>query len=118
MRGRYRWMIGSLMALAMPGAWAGGGQINFTGAVVEPTCAIDAAAADPASGLLPVAVQAPRHLTCGRTATDSGRAYSRTVFTLDATGVANDRLLSYFASYAAPVGHGGAGAILVVRTYD
>lgn len=44
MRARYRWMVGSLMALAMSGAWAAGGQVGFSGAVVVPTCTAQAEA--------------------------------------------------------------------------
>ena len=118
MVGRYRWMVGSLVALAMSSAWAAGGRISFTGAVVEPTCAADAAQVDAASPLSPQAVQTPRHLACGQTATDSGRTSSRTVQPIDAASVANDRLLGYLVSYA-PVGADGKLATrLIVRTYD
>lgn len=119
MKGRYRWMVGSLVALAMSGAWAGGGQIGFTGAIVEPTCPIDAAQVDLASTVvLPQAVRASRHLDCGRTATDSGRTYSRTVQPIDATSIAGDRLLGYLASYAPAGSDGKLATRLIVRTYD
>lgn len=117
MRGQYRWMIGSLVALAMSSAWAGGGRINFTGAVVEPTCAVDAMQVD-ASPLVPRAMQTSRHLACGRTAADSGRTYSRIVQPIDATSIANDRLLGYLASYARVGSDGKLAASLIVRTYD
>ncbi|HEX7732631.1 MAG TPA: hypothetical protein VF415_08290 [Rhodanobacter sp.] len=118
MNGRYRWMLGSLIALAVPGAWAEGGRINFIGAVLTPTCAAEAMQVDPASPPPSQAVQTPRHLACGRTAADSGRTYSRTVQPIYATSAANDRLLGYLASYA-PVGPDGKLATsLIVRTYD
>lgn len=119
MNGRYRWMVGSLVALAMPSAWAGGGgRINFSGAVLEPTCVADAAPVDLASPLPPRVAQSSGHLVCGQTATDAGRIYSRTVQTIDATSAGNDRLLGYLASYA-PAGPDGKPATgLIVRTYD
>ena len=117
MRARYRWMVGSLMALAMSSAWAAGGRINFTGAVVEPTCGVESMQAVPAEAQSWRAGQAPSHRSCGRTAVDLGRSYSSTVVVLDAVTAANDRLLSYFVSYA-PLADGDTAAKLVVRTYD
>jgi len=118
MRSWNRWMLGSLIALAMPGAWAqGGARINFTGVVLEPTCAADATQAAPVGALSPQAMQPSGRLVCGQTATDPGRTYSRTVQAVDATSIANDRLLGYLASYA--VGPDGQPAAdLVIRTYD
>jgi hypothetical protein len=101
------------MALVIQGAWAEGGRINFTGAVLEPTCAIDTVRMADAA-----VTQAPTHRTCGQGAADAGRSYSRTVTTLDSAAVANDRLLGYFSTYA-PVGSDGKPATgLIVRTYD
>lgn len=118
MNGRYRWVVGLLVALAMSSAWAGGGgRIGFAGAVVEPTCAADSVQTGLSGPLSPQTGQAPRHLVCGRTATDPGQPYSRTVQAIDATSIAHDRLLGYFASYA--VGPDGKPAAnLVTRTYD
>lgn len=118
MQGRYRWMVGSLVALAMSSAWAGGGRINFTGAVVEPTCASDTASADSVGAQPLQGGQVPNRRSCGRTAADPGRSYSRTVIVLDAANVAKDRLLAYFVSYAPLAAKGGTTAKLVVRTYD
>ena len=118
MNGRYRWVVGSLVALAMSNAWAGGGRISFTGAVLEPTCAADAMQIDAAGPLSPGAMQASRHLACGQTAADAGRTYSRTVQPIDARSLAHDRLLGYLASHA-PTGPDGKLAVsVIVRTYD
>ena len=119
MNGRCRWMVGSLVALAMSSAWAGsGGRISFSGAVLEPTCAADTVPVDPAGPLPLQAAQAPRRLVCGQTAADAGRSYSRSVQTIDAASAANERLLGYLASYA-PVGPDGKPATgLIVRTYE
>ena len=112
MIGRNRWMFGLLIALAAQGAWAESGRINFAGAVVEPTCAIDT------SQMANAVAQTPIHRTCGQSAADAGRSYSRTVTTLDAAAVANNQLLAYFASYASAKGDGKPATDLVVRTYD
>jgi hypothetical protein len=110
-------MVGPLMVLAVSSAWAGGGRIGFTGAVVEPTCAIDSVPVESVGAQSWQARQAPSRRSCGRTAVDLGRSYSRAVIVLDAANTANDRLLSYFVSYA-PLADGDMAAKLVVRTYD
>ncbi|MBD8879873.1 hypothetical protein IHE49_05215 [Rhodanobacter sp. 7MK24] len=109
-------MLGSLIALAMPAAWAQGGHINFVGMVLEPTCAGDAIRADSLS--TQSGETASRHLACGQSAVDAGRTYSRTVQRIDAASVANDRLLGYLASYAPTAGDGKPAVDVVVRTYD
>lgn len=116
MRGSLRWLIGSVCALAASGAWAGGGRIDFAGAVVEPTCSVSTLATD-LSGQGQPAEGSPTRHTCGQAPGDTARSYSRTVFELDAAVIANDRLLGYFASYASPAGD-GKQARLVVRTYE
>lgn len=110
---RNRWIFGLLIALAAQGAWAEGGRINFTGAVLESTCTIDTAQ------LVNAAVApAPAHRTCGQGAADAGSSYLRTVTALDAAAVANDRLLGYYASYAPAGADGRPAKNLIVRTYD
>ena len=111
---------GAGMALALLAAFsvakATNGRISFSGAVVEPTCAI-------ADGHLANIVRAPgsdapHRLVCGQTATDPGRPYSRVVMDLDAARAADDRLLGYMLRRATPAEAGGAPLKLVVRTYD
>lgn len=103
--------LGLAMLVSASSAWAASGRVVFSGGVVEPTCLAEDVDGDMASPSL--AGPAPRRLTCGRTPTEPGRSYSRTVLRLDAAGVANNRLLGYFASYA-----DAADARLVVRTYE
>jgi hypothetical protein len=103
-------LAGLTMLVGVSSAYASG-RVVFSGGVVEPTCLTEDVDGDTASP--PVAGLAPRRLTCGRTPTESGRPYSRTVIRLDAAGVANNRLLDYFVSYA-----NAADAQLVVRTYE
>ena len=99
------------MLVGVSSAYAASGRVVFSGGVVEPTCLAEDVDGDLASP--PLAGLAPRRLACGRTPTEPGRSYARTVVRLDAAGVANNRLLDYFVSYAA-----AADARLVVRTYD
>ncbi|TPG06509.1 hypothetical protein EAH75_17905 [Rhodanobacter glycinis] len=107
-------MVTLIMLASASNAHAATGRITLSGAVVEPTCSTEGTHADTA-GELPSA--APGRLICGKTPTDPGRSYSRTLVSLDAATVATDRLLSYFAGYANADGVGGQ-AKLVVRTYD
>lgn len=97
-------------------ACAGGGAIRFSGAVVEPTCGVVAADGLPAGSGSPAVPPGMRWQTCGRTASDPGRAYARDVRQLDAVAVAGDPLLSYYARYAGATGD--PSIRLVVRTYQ
>lgn len=104
-----------LCALALAGAapaYAEGGRIAFSGAVLAPTCA-DAGVARTEKGAADVAT-----MVCDRTATDPGRTYARQVVRLDAVTVANDPLLGYFVGYAKAAGIDGGQPKLIVRTYD
>ena len=100
----------------MSSANAATGRIEFSGAILEPTCSTEHAPADAANRLPPTNELAPTRQSCGRTSSDPGRSYARTVVGLDAATIANDRLLDYFAGYANV--EGGAQAKLVVRTYE
>ena len=111
------WVALAMLA-GMSGANAETGRIVFSGAVVEPTCStadVQLATAAPSGSANELV---PRHLTCGQTAANPGRSYSRTVISLDAAAIASDRLLGYFASYANTANAGGTQAKLVVRTYE
>jgi len=116
---RYWWLMGCLGAalFGAPSAQAAGGQITFSGAVVEPTCSFSdahviAVANQATSG------SAPRRFACGRTETpaDAGRAYVLTEANLDAATIANDRVLAYFASYLSAAGV--ADGKLVTQTFE
>lgn len=115
MRARCRWLFASVFALVVPGAWAAGGRIVFTGAVVEPTCAVDATLVG--ANLVDAATPATHH-ACGRTATAAGTSYSSQTVTVDPAVVANDRLLAYFAHNAPVADAGHVVARLIIRTYD
>lgn len=111
------WVALAMLA-GMSGANAETGRIVFSGAVVEPTCSTADVQPDPVAPSGSVDELVPRHLTCGQTAANPGRSYSRTVISLDAAAIASDRLLGYFASYANTANVGGTQARLVVRTYE
>lgn len=106
-------LAGLAMLVGVSSAYAAGGRVVFSGAVVEPTC--------PAAGLDEVgaysrAGAAPQRMSCGNTATDPGRPYSRVVVDLATANRNHDRLLDYFAGYATTGGE--AAAKVVIHTYD
>lgn len=116
MRNQHRWLVGSLVALAMSGAWAQGGRVNFTGAVVEPTCSTDQfAPAMSSAGTGP----AGQRLGCGhRAGADAGPTFTHEVVDLATANRRHDRLLDYFTSYAPVAAGGEVMAKLVTLTYD
>ncbi|HET8899482.1 MAG TPA: hypothetical protein VFN09_11990 [Rhodanobacteraceae bacterium] len=104
------------MLIGMSTAQAAGGRIVFSGAVVESTCATEGAPINSGSRGGDASLQ--RRMSCGRTATDPGRSYSRMVISLAEADLAHDRLLGYFASYAPVADDGKVAAKVVVHTYD
>ncbi|MEO8808791.1 MAG: hypothetical protein ABI386_00910 [Rhodanobacter sp.] len=97
-------------------ASAAAGRISFSGAVVEPTCGGEAIPTPlPANTADEPAVV---RLDCGRTATDPGRSYLRTITNLSRAQLAHDPLLAYFTSYTHSGDAGQSGARVVVDTYD
>jgi type 1 fimbria pilin len=111
-------LIALAMLASMPSANAATGRIVFSGAVVEPTCSTERVQADATNRLPPINDLAPTRQNCGRTSSDPGRSYARTVVSLDAATIANDRLLDYFAGYANAEAADGERAKLIIRTYD
>lgn len=115
MKGLRCWWWMGCMGVALfgaPAAHADGGRISFTGAVVAPTCTVDAA------GLSGFGA-APRQFTCGnagRSPTSAPRAYAITQRTPIAD-VRGDRLLAYFGQYVAAADK-DAQPSLVTQTYD
>ena len=116
MVGRYRWMVGSLVALAMSSAWAGGGRIDFGGAILAPTCV-----AQPESAVLTAGgIPSDRTFTCGGRPQANGNAdpsaYRLSVMNLEEATTAGNRLLQYFAGYRASA-H-AADVQMVTRVYE
>ncbi|WP_426701131.1 hypothetical protein ACPPVV_17440 [Rhodanobacter sp. Col0626] len=105
------------MLIGVPAAHAAAiNRIVFSGAVVEPTCSMEGASNGAALGSSNESVR--NHLSCGRTSTNPGRSFSRTVTDLAVADLSHDRLLDYFASYAGAAGSSEATAKVVVYIYD
>lgn len=107
------------MLLAPALARADGGTITFSGAVVAPTCAVNAArisAVPPRPRPYPAPTS--QRFACGQTdvAADAGRVYALTEVSLDAFNIDGDRVLAYFANYLGAAGV--SGAKLVTQTYE
>lgn len=115
MRARYGWLVGFVLALAMPGAWAAGGRIVFTGAVVAPTCAVDTTASTTTRA---PAVPADTRTTCGQTTAVIGSSYVSRTMALDTAAAAGDHLLTYFVERQLAAAGGKVTTRLVVRTYQ
>ncbi len=92
------------------------GRIAFSGAVVEPTCSSENAVMGSVLPSLDGSVTA--RLSCGRTATSAGRAYSRKVTHATVESLEHNQLLAYFASYALAAGADKTTVKVVVNTYD
>lgn len=92
------------------------GRIAFSGRIVEPTCSGESVAIGPVLSSPDGSVTV--RLSCGRTAADPGRIYSRKVTYPTAANLEHDRLLAYFASYANSAGGGETKLKVIVNTYD
>jgi hypothetical protein len=107
-------LAGCAVVLALgvsPLAWADGGTLVFSGAVVEPTCSVGMqriAAAESVSGA--------RRYNCteqaGATPGQVAQAYALSVTTLAETPLASDHLIVYFANYL------NATPKLVTQTFE
>lgn len=116
MRGRYRWMVGSLMALVMSSAWAGGGRVDFSGAVVVPTCAAQAEATALATGNSPSGdLYACGGHPEGGVVVDAA-TYVLSTQRVDDAATAGTPLLQYLVGYRAAA-HATAAQMLT-RTYQ
>jgi type 1 fimbria pilin len=102
--------LGAALFAGAGSARAAEGRIAFSGAVVEPTCAVAPAIAPRGA--------APHQFACRKTASSDGQAYSQEVMEVVSGDAYRDRLLDYFASYAPAAAKGGPAARLIVRTYE
>jgi type 1 fimbria pilin len=95
---------------------ADGGRIEFSGAVVEPTCSVSDARINVAGQ--PNANETSQRFACASTdtAADAGRAYALTEVNLDVASTANDRVLAYFVGYLSAAGL--QDAKLVTQTFE
>ena len=107
-----RTWLGCVVALTLgaPAAHASGGSIMFSGAIVEPTCAVgpQRVRTAEANGL--------QHYHCteqaGATPDQAAQSYALSVTALSGTALASDRLIGYFANYL------NAEPTLVTQTYE
>ena len=111
MKALRRWCwVGCVVAglLGATSARADGGQVNFSGAIVEPTCSVGV------QRIGEVQTQGSQHFHCteraGVTPGQAAQAYQLTVALGDALPA--DRLIGYFAGYL------NAQPKLVTQTYD
>lgn len=111
-------LVTALMVAGIASAQAANGRIAFSGAIVAPTCSTTDIQLPAAIGAGQIDAQGSRQLSCGQTATDPGRSYTRTVTVLDATMTSNNQLLGHLASYTKAAGASGMPARLVVHTYE
>ncbi|WP_266170320.1 hypothetical protein [Dyella subtropica] len=91
---------------------ADGGQLVFSGAIVEPTCSVGLQRVHAAEA----EAVTPRRYNCTEQAgAGSGRAaqaYALSVVSVAGTPLASDRLITYFADYSS------APPKLVTQTYE
>jgi hypothetical protein len=117
MRGRYRKTVALSIALTMSSAWAGGGRIDFSGSIVEPTCeAFDDSATMMAGNGMP-----DRSFTCaGRKQAEAvdPSIYRILVLRLNGVTVAGNPLLQYFVGYQAHANIAGTQMQMVTRVYE
>lgn len=99
---------------------ASGGRITFTGAIVEPTCSVNAEVTDTVASMPASHEALQRRFRCGsaQSAVESGQFYSLTVVRLDAAATNHDRVLEYFAGYLKTTGSNEATAKLFTRTFE
>jgi len=115
MQGRYCKTVVLSMVLMTSSAWANEGRIDFSGAIMEPTCgAFDGA------GVMAVGNGMPdRPFTCAghlqATVADPS-AYRISVSRMDGVAVAGNPLLQYFVGYHAPADV--TGVQMVTRVYE
>jgi hypothetical protein len=112
MGSRHSWLayvLGIAAMLAASGAQADGGQLTFTGRIVESTCPVG-----PDVRSSPGADFATGKVACGSQANDD-RSYD--VSRMALTGNEPDRVLRYFNDYVR-AGDPTAQPTLVVRVYE
>ena len=98
-------LLGCVVASApgVPSAYADGGTITFSGAIVVPTSAPDSAAMS--SGHAGVSLT-------------SAPSYTLSVEPLEASTLSSDRLIVYFAGYVRASGKEGSPMQLVTQAYE
>jgi type 1 fimbria pilin len=112
---RFVWVgVAVALALGAPDVRAVDGSIVFSGAVLEPTCAV---ATTSVADVATTARWPARHVCGGSQASADPAAFDLRVTTIAASGIADDRVLNYYANYARDLGHEDADLKLVMQTY-
>ena len=113
---RRTWLVCVVaLALGAPAAYASGGTITFVGAIAAPTCSAPEARIDGAAGN----ASNGRFVCEDRNTTfDAAQSFTLSVTTVQASGMADDRVLRYFAGYAEAAGSDEAAVKLVTQTFQ
>ncbi|WP_266183683.1 hypothetical protein [Dyella humicola] len=112
---RRTWLVCVVaMALGAPAAYASGGTITFVGAILAPTCLADAG---DVSSMAPGG-SGRRSCDGSGSGTSDSASYVVKVSTVAASGIADDRVLRYFSSYARAAGEDDAAVKLVTQTFE
>ena len=111
---RFIWVVVAVaLVLGAPSVRAVDGTIVFSGAVLEPTCAVTTTSfADVAVGS-----RWPERHVCGAQTSADPAAFDLRVTTIAASGIADDRVLSYYANYSRDLGLEDASLKLIMQTY-
>ncbi len=106
------------MSLVAMNAKASDGRVNFSGAIVEPTCQVDQRNLDMA-GLLAADAPVSTRIACAGDAGTTSKAPQAYTLTVTPVSTATpDRLLRYFAAYVAVGGADRMDVGMVTQTYD
>ncbi|WP_445145576.1 hypothetical protein [Dyella sp. Tek66A03] len=117
---RRTWLV-CVVALAqgVPAAYASGGTITFVGAIMAPTCSTTDARIEGVANASASHASNSRFVCEDRNTTfDPAQSFTLNVTTIQASGMADDRVLSYFAGYAKAAGSDEAAVKLVTQTFQ
>jgi type 1 fimbria pilin len=118
-----RTCVGCVVALALgvPLAHADGGTITFSGAVVEPTCAISGERIAMIASVKLSGDLSRRQVDCGRSsagAVSAAQSYTLSVEPLESSALSSDRLVAYFTSYVRASTREDPRMQLVTQAYE
>jgi type 1 fimbria pilin len=106
------------MVLGSTTARAAEGRIEFSGAVLAPTCAASVARID---ALLALQDNGSAQIACqgaGAGTPAAPTTYSLTVSSIDTKSAGNNQLLTYFLGYAHAAGKAGTQPALVTQVFS
>jgi type 1 fimbria pilin len=118
MKGRFGAVLaGCLLAMVLGSttARAAEGRIEFSGAVLAPTCAASVARID---ALLAHQDDGSAQIACQGAGASAPTTYSLTVSSIDTKSAGNNQLLTYFLGYAHAAGKAGTQPALVTQVFS